>query len=33
MKTNKEKKAVNRKRIIKESIKDQQKKEIYKKKT
>jgi hypothetical protein len=33
MKTNKEKKAVNRKKIIKESIKEQQKKRIYKKKS
>ena len=33
MKTNKEKKSDNRKKIVKQSIKEQQKKGIYKKKT
>ena len=33
MKTNKEKKSDNRKKIVKQSIKAQQKKGIYKKKT
>jgi hypothetical protein len=33
MKTNKEKKAVNRKKIAKQSVTEQQKKGIYKKKT